>query len=257
VYNKWSNRLYFALKTKVKPMPHFVVRTPGQAEQAFSFQQDETVIGRGNDADLVLPNVSVSRHHARVLGEDHGVWRIEDLESRNGMMVNGESCKNHVLKTGDEVQVGKFLLVFLSDERQDQVYKGRFISYMTEYKVHNQLDGDSTFQIDKADMERLKAQTRVMRGAKVVAVLDSRKSWMPNDRELQFGSKAEVSVEGRFTGGHVATIRWEHGVHVLEKIGRFTKILVNDGPVKTTARLKHGDTLTVGTSRFRYETPKE
>jgi len=238
-------------------MPHFVVRTPGQAEQAFSFQQDETIIGRGNDAHLVLPNVSVSRYHAKVLGEDHGVWRIEDLDSRNGMMVNGESGKSHVLKTGDEVQVGKFLLVFLSDERQDQVYNGRFISYMTEYKAHNQLDGDSTFQIDKADMDRLKAQTRVMRGAKVVAVLDSRKSWMPNDRELQFGTKAEVPVEGRFTGGHVATIRWEHGLHLLEKIGRFTKVMVNDVPVKTTARLKHGDTFTVGSTRFRYETPKD
>lgn len=237
-------------------MPHFVVRTPGQAEQAFSFQQDETIIGRGNDAHLVLPNVSVSRYHAKVINKEHGVWRIEDLESRNGMMVNGESCKNHVLKTGDEVQVGKFLLVFLSDERQDQVYKGRFISYMTEYKAHNQLDGDSTFQIDKADMDRLKAQTRVMRGAKVVSVLDSRKSWTPNDRELEFGSKAEVPVEGRFTGGHVATVRWERGVHVLDKIARFTKVTVNDVPVKTTARLTHGDTLTVGNSRFRYEAPK-
>jgi pSer/pThr/pTyr-binding forkhead associated (FHA) protein len=236
-------------------MPHFVVRTPGQAEQAFSFQQPETVIGRGNDAHLVLPNVSVSRHHARVLSEGNA-WRIEDLESRNGLLVNGESVKSHVLKTGDEVQVGKFLLVFLSDERQDQVYKGRFISYMTEYKTHNQLDGDNTFQIDKADMERLKAQTRVMRGAKIVAVLDSRKSWTPNDRELEFGSKTEVTVVGRFTGGHVATVRWEHGTHVLDKIARFTKVTVNDMPVKTTARLKHGDTMTVGDSRFRYEAPK-
>lgn len=236
-------------------MPHFVVRTPGQAEQAFSFQQAETMIGRGNDAHLILPNVSVSRYHAKVLSVD-GQWRIEDLDSRNGLLVNGESCKAHVLKTGDEVQVGKFLLVFLSDDRQDQVYKGRFISYMAQYKAHNQLDGDNTFQIDKADLDRLKAQTRVMREAKLVLVLDSRKTWLPNDRELKFGSKSEIAVEGRFTGGHVATIRWEHGVHVLEKISRFTKVTVNGKDVKTLTRLKHGDTLSVGNSRFRYETPK-
>jgi pSer/pThr/pTyr-binding forkhead associated (FHA) protein len=236
-------------------MPHFVVRTPGQAEQAFSVDQAETIIGRGNDAHLVLPNVSVSRYHAKLLSIE-GEWRVEDLDSRNGLLVNGESCKTHVLKTGDEVQVGKFLLVFLSDERQDQVYKGRFVSYMPQYKAHNQLDGDNTFQIDKADLDRLKAQTRVMREAKLVSVLDSRKTWLPHDRELKFGAKSEVPVEGRFSGGHVATIRWEHGVHVLEKISRFTKVMVNGTDVKTVTRLKHGDTLTVGSSRFRYETPK-
>jgi pSer/pThr/pTyr-binding forkhead associated (FHA) protein len=236
-------------------MPHFVVRVPGYAEQVFSFQHQETVIGRGNDADLILPNVSVSRHHARVVAVDGG-WRVEDLKSRNGILVNGESCESHVLKTGDEVQVGKFLLVYLSDDRQDQVYKGRFISYMAQYTAHNQIDADSTFQIEKGELDRLKAQTRVMRQAKLVAVMDSRKVWTPQDRELQFGSKSEVAVEGRFTGGQVAAVRWDNGFHIIEKKGRFTRVLLNGESVSTTARLKHGDTLTVGNTRFRYEAPK-
>jgi len=237
-------------------MPHFVVRVPGHAEQVFSIEKPEVVIGRGNDADLVLANVSVSRFHARVTGTK-GDWSIEDLKSRNGLLVNGENVTEHKLKTGDEVQVGKFLLVFLGDDRQDQVYKGRFISYMPQYKAHNQLDGDSTFQIDKGELERLKAQTRVMRDARLVSVMDSRQSWVPQDRELHFGSKSEVVVEGRFTGGQVATVRWSSGFHVLEKVGRFTKVLLNGQPVKTSARMKHGDTLTVGNTRFRYETPEK
>ena len=236
-------------------MPHFVVRVPGQPEQVYSFQQPEVIVGRGNDADLVLPNVSVSRHHVRVVRKDSG-WTVEDLKSRNGILLNGNSCESGELKTGDEVQVGKFLLVFLGDGRQDQVYKGRFITYMPAYKPNRPVDGDSTFQIDKADLERLKAQTRVMREARLLLVTDSRQSWVPRDRELQFGGKAEVPVSGRFTGGTVAVIRWGHGAHILEKTARFTSVLVNGESVSEPRKLKHGDTLTVGTTRFRYDTSK-
>ena len=153
-------------------MPHFVVRVPGQSEQVFSFQQAEVIVGRGNDADLVLPNVSVSRHHVRISRTDAG-WQVEDLKSRNGLLLNGNSCESSLLKTGDEVQVGKFLLVFLGDGRQDQVYKGRFITYMPAYKPNRPVDGDSTFQIDKVDLDRLKAQTRVMREARLILVTNS------------------------------------------------------------------------------------
>ena len=163
-------------------------------------------------------------------------------------------CESAILKTNDEVQVGKFLLVFLGDGRQDQVYKGRFIAYMQAYKPNRPMDGDSTFQIEKADLERLKAQTRVMREARVVLVTDSRQSWVPRDRELHFGSKAEVPVSGRFTGGSVACIRWSNGYHILEKTARFTTVLLNGEAVSDPKRLKHGDTLTVGSSRFRYDT---
>ena len=236
-------------------MPHFVVRVSGQAEQVFSFQKSEVIIGRENDADLILPNISVSRYHARIFSEE-GQWLLKDLKSRNGVMVNGESCEQVVLRTADEVQIGKFLLVFLGDSRQDQVYKGRFVAYLPPYKVAAQLDGDSTFQIDKADLDRLKAQTRVMREARLVAVLDSRKAWFPKDRELRFGAKEEVGVEGRFTGGVVARITWSGGRHVVEKLGRFTKVMIHDEDVKNSSPLQHGDILTVGGSRFRYEMPK-
>jgi len=236
-------------------MPHFVVRVPGQAEQVYSFQKPEVIIGRENDGDLILPNVSVSRYHARVFNED-GQWYIKDLKSRNGLLVNGESCEQHILRTADEVQIGKFHLVFLGDSRQDQVYKGRFVAYLPPYKVSAQLDGDSTFQIDKADLDRLKAQARVMREARLVAVLDSRKAWYPKDRELRIGAKEEVAVEGRFTGGVVARIVWSGGRHTVEKLARFTKLMINDVDVKNSAPLQHGDILTVGGSRFRYETPK-
>ena len=236
-------------------MPHFVVRVPGQAEQVYSFQKGEIVVGRGNDADLVLPNVSVSRHHVRVKRAEDG-WVVEDLKSRNGLLLNGNTCESALLKTNDEIQVGKFLLVYLGDGRQDQVYKGRFIAYMPAYKPNTPVDGDSTFQIDKADLDRLKAQTRVMREARIVLVTDSRKSWVPRDRELHFGSKSEVPVSGRFTGGAVACIRWSHGYHLFEKTARFTTVLVNGEAINDAHRLKHGDTLTVGNTRFRYDTSK-
>ena len=61
-------------------MPSFVVRVSGQPDSHYPIRVRELVIGRGESADLVLPNVSVSRQHARVVVDAAGV-HIQDLGS--------------------------------------------------------------------------------------------------------------------------------------------------------------------------------
>jgi pSer/pThr/pTyr-binding forkhead associated (FHA) protein len=75
------------------------------------------VVGRGRDADLVLADELVSRHHARV--SPHGsVAVVEDLGSRNGTFVNGEAIHGPTrLAPGDQLQLG-VTLVELRSARQ-------------------------------------------------------------------------------------------------------------------------------------------
>jgi pSer/pThr/pTyr-binding forkhead associated (FHA) protein len=65
-----------------------------------------TRIGRGNDNELVLDTKHVSRYHAVLLAGPANTT-IEDLNSTNGVFVNGKRIARQVLKAGDRVTVGR------------------------------------------------------------------------------------------------------------------------------------------------------
>ena len=88
-----------------------VVRGPN-AGSRFLLDRDTTTVGRHPDSDIFLDDVTVSRRHAEVLREDEGV-RVRDLGSLNGSYVNGDRVEERALSTGDEVQIGRFKLLFV------------------------------------------------------------------------------------------------------------------------------------------------
>jgi predicted component of type VI protein secretion system len=71
----------------------------------------QAVLGRLPDCDITLDDPSVSRQHARV-SESEGTWRITDLQSTNGVKVNGERVQERQLAHGDRIQLGTVRLSF-------------------------------------------------------------------------------------------------------------------------------------------------
>ena len=67
--------------------------------------------GRHPDSDLFLDDVTVSRRHAEVVYTDRG-YEVIDVGSLNGTYVNRQRIERAPLNDGDEVQIGKFKLVF-------------------------------------------------------------------------------------------------------------------------------------------------
>ena len=95
--------------------PALVVRSGGgRAGEHFIPEGDRTTIGRSPDNDIFLDDVTVSRKHAVVL-QSGGELRIEDLGSLNGTFVNRRRIDAATrLESGDEVQIGKYRLIFIS-----------------------------------------------------------------------------------------------------------------------------------------------
>jgi FHA domain/zinc-ribbon domain len=95
--------------------PALVVRSGGgRAGEHFIPQGERTTIGRSPDNDVFLDDVTVSRKHA-VLAQDGNQFLIEDLGSLNGTFVNRRRIESPTrLETGDEVQIGKYRLSFIS-----------------------------------------------------------------------------------------------------------------------------------------------
>lgn len=70
-----------------------------------------TTIGRDDENSIRLEDTKVSRRHAVVKPRD-GKWFIEDLDSTNGVYVNGAKVKQAELRKGDQVHIGSYDLVF-------------------------------------------------------------------------------------------------------------------------------------------------
>ncbi len=93
-----------------------VVKRGPNAGSRFLLDQDTTSAGRHPDSDIFLDDVTVSRRHAE-FRRDAGEFVVVDVGSLNGTYVNREPVDTAVLANGDEVQVGKFRLVFLTGPR--------------------------------------------------------------------------------------------------------------------------------------------
>ena len=94
--------------------PALVVRSGGgRAGEHFLLEQDSTTVGRSPECDVFLDDVTVSRRHALVLRQN-GQFLIEDKGSLNGTFLNRRRIESGELEDGDEVQIGKYKLTFLS-----------------------------------------------------------------------------------------------------------------------------------------------
>jgi hypothetical protein len=90
-----------------------VVKRGPNAGSRFLLDQDVTTAGRHPDSDIFLDDVTVSRRHAEFRREGTG-YGVHDVGSLNGTYVNRERIEAAVLSGGDEVQIGKFRLVYLT-----------------------------------------------------------------------------------------------------------------------------------------------
>ena len=101
-----------------------VVERSGQMLQEMALDRPEIIIGRGDKADLTLPEKGVSRQHARLQRGDQG-WILVDLGSTNGTFVNGTFVapeSSRPIKPNDVLKLGpvKLLVVGPSSGGQQQ-----------------------------------------------------------------------------------------------------------------------------------------
>ena len=97
-----------------------VVRRGPNAGARFLLDHDVTTSGRHPDSDIFLDDVTVSRRHAEFHRGGTG-FTVRDVGSLNGTYVNRERVESATLSNGDEVQIGKFRLVFIAGPRLDDV----------------------------------------------------------------------------------------------------------------------------------------
>ena len=93
----------------------YVVLLGGQqAQRIFTVKRTSVLLGRGDDADIQLPDGSVSQHHARIARQGKS-FDVTDLDSTNGTFIRGKRVTRSILRNADRITLGTVDLMFLLD----------------------------------------------------------------------------------------------------------------------------------------------
>jgi len=95
-----------------------VVRRGPNSGSRFLLDADVTTAGRHPESDIFLDDVTVSRRHAEFV-RTGTAFAVRDVGSLNGTYVNRERIEDVVLTGGDEVQIGKYRLIFFPAQHGD------------------------------------------------------------------------------------------------------------------------------------------
>ncbi|WP_020573576.1 FHA domain-containing protein [Actinopolymorpha alba] len=93
-----------------------IVQRGPSAGSRFLLDSDVVTVGRHPESDIFLDDVTVSRRHAEFRRVPQG-YAVRDVGSLNGTYVNRDRIDEVVLVGGDEVQIGKFRLVYFASHR--------------------------------------------------------------------------------------------------------------------------------------------
>jgi len=96
-------------------MAKLILSMDGLVLKEIPLTKDRTTIGRRPSNDIQIDNLAISGEHAAVVTILNDSF-LEDLNSTNGTLVNGQPVKKHFLKNGDVVELGKYKLKYIAEQ---------------------------------------------------------------------------------------------------------------------------------------------
>ncbi len=216
--------------------PVLVLQENGKPARALSIRAANFIIGRDDGCDLVLPDPSVSERHAEIkaIGDKR---IIDDLESDNGILVGGRRVEFHVLRPGDRVQIGVFLVEYFEDDAAAAAAETNTGGWKMDAVTYSEL---------VARQGSIRLDPGIKHAATIFSEDDPTQNWKP-DEGMVFGSEG-VPVEGI---GASAEVVWDGRAHVIRRLGWRASLSVKCQVVDSHV-LVYGDRFQVGKSKFRY-----
>lgn len=218
-------------------IPLVVVTLNSRVIERRKLNQEETTIGRMGENDIVIKNLAVSKHHAKIYTKEEKVV-IKDLGSANGTFVNGIRIEETELTTGDVIIIGKYVLKLYHEESlrplKDCAFQG---------------DG-GTVMIDAITRERFLERLKGELPSQTPKIIFSEGKEIEIRGEfftIGKGYKAKLKIEGLFIKNpHAKIFKQPDGAYRIVSMGSFFKpTKVNGSPVKEKI-LRDGDVIKIG-----------
>jgi len=232
-------------------MPRLILMFNKQVIREYPFLKDSITVGRAEDNTVVIDNLAVSSYHARIdrAGTD---FILTDLQSTNGTFINENRVVTHKLAHGDNVSIGKHILLFVGE-------KGKAESEESDQKMSL----NKTMMLDTAKQRELLAKQKgtapVQKPIEKIGVISFVDGSGLGDIELNKkltkigkSESSEVQLSGLLMGATAATISRRPAGYTITFTGGMTKLKVNGQVVKESIDLKDFDTVEIGAYKFQF-----
>jgi pSer/pThr/pTyr-binding forkhead associated (FHA) protein len=223
-----------------------------QVIKEYPFAKDSITMGRQEDNTVVIDNLAVSGYHAKIdkLG---GEYILTDMQSTNGTFVNEQKVVSHKLAHGDNIVIGKHVILFVATEKEKIEGEGK----------DKKLPLDKTMLLDTAKQRELLAKQKVAPSTAKIPVKvgvisfidDSGLGEIELSKKLTKIGKAETSeirLSGLLMGATAATISRRPSGYAISFAGGMTKLKVNGSVVKDSIPLNDFDTIELGSYKFQF-----
>jgi pSer/pThr/pTyr-binding forkhead associated (FHA) protein len=206
-------------------------------------------IGRNEKSDIVIENLAVSGHHAKIDSVEGG-FLLTDLESTNGSFVNEVLVTSHWLKGGDVINIGKHDLVFDYAEGESQPDEARAQMDQTMIMDTEQYRAMLEKNIPKAappvsEEEPIPALSFLAGGEGEVKL--SKKL-----TKIGKSSSSDIVIGGFTVGKTAATISKRPNGYYLSYVSGMAKPKVNGVAVKESVKLKEFDVIEIGSVKVEF-----
>ena len=233
----WPEKLvdYF-----ITPRFALVLATEGGKEARVTVRGSQFAIGRGPENDLILSDPSVSRSHLLIRFEQ-GAYVAQDLESRNGTMVNGRAITSAPLTGGESLRLGEVALRFIR-EADDGVIE-----------AEAEEGGGETTIVKVAQLPPSYQRTGLLGWFDVVSGrLSGMRIDLTQTKMLIGRTKGDVVIDDPKISREHGSIEWTTDGFLYADLGSTNGSFVNHLPVSSHL-LKHGDVLRLGETELRLQ----
>ncbi|MDI6797335.1 MAG: FHA domain-containing protein [Desulfatibacillaceae bacterium] len=240
-------------------MPKVILKFRDNTIAEFAINKGGTLsIGRLNDNQIVVENLAVSGHHAKIDAVGDG-YLLTDLQSKNSTFVNKEKVASHWLAHNDEITIGKHTLVFLDEAGAGQAKKPSMgdleKTMVMDTAMHREMLAKGAQMAATAPQPGQPAPAAPSAPNAVLTYLAGGSGEMEITRKLIKIGKApenDIKVSGFLVGATAATISKRPAGYFLGFVSGFTKPKVNGQAVKESVQLKDYDTIEVGSVKLQF-----
>jgi hypothetical protein len=223
-----------------------------QVIKEYPFTKDSITLGRQEENTIVIDNLAVSGYHAKI-DKVGGEYILTDLQSTNGTFVNDQKVVSHKLSHGDNIVIGKHVILFVATEKEKPDAGGK----------DKKLPLDKTMLLDTAKQRELLAKQKIAPSTAKLPVKIGVVSFIDDSglgdieltKKLTKIGKAETSeirLSGLLMGTTAATISRRPSGYAVGFAGGMTKLKVNGKVVKNSVPLSDFDTIELGSYKFQF-----
>ncbi len=233
-------------------MAKFILEFNAIKLKEITIDTETITIGRKEDNQVVIDNLAVSGHHARVVREGNS-YIIEDLASTSGTLVNGTKVVQCELHEGDHILIGKHTLVFkkedgvnrkassplvkgegrgISTERDREFYAKNLEQMMKEEKTEEGPLGIISYILNSGEVKKVTL-------TKNVTIIGK-------------GENADVKVDGLFVGKSALVIHKRSGAFYISRGDGVNSPKVNGEKIKGHIRLRDNDFIEIGYTKMHF-----